>query len=61
MGRKEPWSPQDRRRPRAIERPKGAPVHHGVLTSCNGYVYSFGAAILDLEKPWIVRYRCRPT
>lgn len=34
--------------------------HHGVLTSCNGYVYSFGATILDLEKPWIVRYRCRP-
>jgi len=34
--------------------------HHGVLTSCNGYVYSFGAVILDLEKPWIVRYRCRP-
>jgi beta-1,4-mannooligosaccharide/beta-1,4-mannosyl-N-acetylglucosamine phosphorylase len=34
--------------------------HHGVLTSCNGYVYSFGAVMLDLEKPWIVRYRCRP-
>jgi beta-1,4-mannooligosaccharide/beta-1,4-mannosyl-N-acetylglucosamine phosphorylase len=34
--------------------------HHGVLTSCNGYVYSFGAVLLDLEKPWQVRYRCKP-
>ncbi|MBI9050359.1 MAG: glycoside hydrolase family 130 protein [Anaerolineaceae bacterium] len=34
--------------------------YHGVLTSCNGYVYSFGSAILDLEKPWIVRYRTAP-
>lgn len=34
--------------------------HHGVLLSCNGYVYSFGATILDLEKPWIVKHRCRP-
>jgi beta-1,4-mannooligosaccharide/beta-1,4-mannosyl-N-acetylglucosamine phosphorylase len=34
--------------------------HHGVLTSCNGYVYSFGAVLLDLEKPWIVRLRCKP-
>ncbi|MDR1913858.1 MAG: glycoside hydrolase family 130 protein [Clostridiales bacterium] len=34
--------------------------YHGVLTSCNGYVYSFGAAILDLEKPWIVKYRTHP-
>jgi len=28
--------------------------YHGVLTSCNGFVYSFGAALLDLEKPWQV-------
>jgi beta-1,4-mannooligosaccharide/beta-1,4-mannosyl-N-acetylglucosamine phosphorylase len=28
--------------------------HHGVLTSCNGFVYSFGAALLDLEQPWKV-------
>ncbi len=34
--------------------------YHGVLTSCNGYVYHFGAAVLDLEKPWQVRYRCEP-
>lgn len=34
--------------------------YHGVLTSCNGFVYSFGAAILDLEEPWKVIYRTRP-
>ena len=28
--------------------------YHGVLTSCNGYHYSFGAALLDLEQPWKV-------
>ena len=32
--------------------------YHGVLESCNGFVYSFGAAILDIDKPWIVKYRC---
>ena len=34
--------------------------YHGVLTSCNGFVYSFGAALLDLERPWQVRYRAAP-
>jgi beta-1,4-mannooligosaccharide/beta-1,4-mannosyl-N-acetylglucosamine phosphorylase len=34
--------------------------YHGVLTSCNGFVYSFGAALLDLEQPWKVLYRSRP-
>ena len=34
--------------------------YHGVLTSCNGFVYSFGAALLDLEKPWKVLYRTAP-
>ena len=29
-------------------------VYHGVLTSCNGFVYSIGAALLDLERPWEV-------
>ncbi len=28
--------------------------YHGVLTSCNGYHYSFGAALLDLDNPWKV-------
>ncbi len=27
-------------------------IYHGVLTSCNGFVYSMGAALLDLERPW---------
>lgn len=35
-------------------------IYHGVLTSCNGFVYSFGAALLDLERPWRVIYRTRP-
>lgn len=34
-------------------------IYHGVLRSCNGYVYSMGAAILDLDQPWKVRYRCK--
>lgn len=34
--------------------------YHGVLTSCNGFVYSFGAALLDLDRPWKVRYRTWP-
>ncbi len=28
--------------------------YHGVLGSCNGFVYSWGVALLDLEKPWKV-------
>ena len=28
--------------------------YHGVLTSCNGFVYSMGAALLDLDEPWKV-------
>ena len=34
--------------------------YHGVLTSCNGFVYSFGAALLDLDQPWKVIYRTKP-
>ncbi|GHV31742.1 glycosidase [Spirochaetia bacterium] len=34
--------------------------YHGVLTSCNGFVYSFGAALLDLDEPWKVIARSRP-
>jgi beta-1,4-mannooligosaccharide/beta-1,4-mannosyl-N-acetylglucosamine phosphorylase len=34
--------------------------YHGVLTSCNGFVYSFGAALLDIDKPWQVIARSRP-
>jgi beta-1,4-mannooligosaccharide/beta-1,4-mannosyl-N-acetylglucosamine phosphorylase len=28
--------------------------YHGVLTSCNGFVYSMGAALLDIDEPWKV-------
>jgi beta-1,4-mannooligosaccharide/beta-1,4-mannosyl-N-acetylglucosamine phosphorylase len=35
-------------------------IYHGVLTSCNGFVYSMGAAILDIDKPWKIRYRTAP-
>ena len=28
--------------------------YHGVLTSCNGFTYSMGAAILDRDEPWKV-------
>ncbi len=34
--------------------------YHGVLTSCNGFVYSFGAALLDLDQPWKVIHRTAP-
>ncbi len=33
--------------------------YHGVITTCNGYVYSFGAALLDLDDPSRVIYRAR--
>lgn len=32
--------------------------YHGVLESCNGFVYSFSACITDLDEPWKVKYRC---
>jgi beta-1,4-mannooligosaccharide/beta-1,4-mannosyl-N-acetylglucosamine phosphorylase len=35
-------------------------IYHGVLTSCNGFVYSAGAALLDLDEPWKVMYRTAP-
>lgn len=35
-------------------------IYHGVLRSCNGYVYSFGSALLDLDEPWRVVARSGP-
>ena len=32
-------------------------IYHGVLSTCNGFVYNMGVAILDLNKPWQVLYR----
>ncbi|MDD5440230.1 MAG: glycoside hydrolase family 130 protein [Candidatus Omnitrophica bacterium] len=34
-------------------------IYHGVWTSCNGYLYYAGGAILDKEKPWKVLYRTK--
>jgi beta-1,4-mannooligosaccharide/beta-1,4-mannosyl-N-acetylglucosamine phosphorylase len=34
--------------------------YHGVLTSCNGFVYSMGAALLDIKQPWKVLHRTEP-
>ncbi len=31
--------------------------YHGVLTSCNGFTYSMGAALLDKNEPWKVLHR----
>jgi beta-1,4-mannooligosaccharide/beta-1,4-mannosyl-N-acetylglucosamine phosphorylase len=35
-------------------------IYHGVLTSCNGFTYSAGAALLDIDRPWKVLYRTEP-
>ena len=32
--------------------------YHGVATTCNGFVYSMGGAILDINEPSKVLYRC---
>jgi beta-1,4-mannooligosaccharide/beta-1,4-mannosyl-N-acetylglucosamine phosphorylase len=46
--------------PVPIETPEGwLLLYHGVITHCNGFIYSMGAAILDLDYPWKVIYRCR--
>lgn len=47
--------------PVPIETPDGwLLIYHGVLRSCNGYVYAFGSALLDLEQPWKVIARSGP-
>ena len=33
--------------------------YHGVTGTCNGYVYSIGGAILDIDDPSKVLYRCQ--
>jgi len=32
--------------------------YHGVMYTCNGFVYSMGGAILDIDDPSVVKYRC---
>lgn len=34
-------------------------IYHGVITTCNGYVYRMGVALLDIDKPWIVKARSK--
>ena len=34
-------------------------IYHGVMDTCNGFTYHMGAAILDRDEPWKVRYRCK--
>lgn len=34
-------------------------IYHGVITTCNGYVYRMGCAILDIDEPWKVKYRAK--
>ena len=33
--------------------------YHGVTQTCNGFVYSIGGAVLDIDDPSIVKYRCQ--
>jgi beta-1,4-mannooligosaccharide/beta-1,4-mannosyl-N-acetylglucosamine phosphorylase len=58
-----PWSWQSTKigaGPTPIETDQGwLLLYHGVLTSCNGFVYSMGAALLDLDEPWKVVARGR--
>jgi len=34
-------------------------LYHGVINTCNGFVYSMGGSILDREKPWKVLHRTK--
>ncbi len=34
-------------------------IYHGVITTCNGFVYRMGVALLDLEQPWKVLARSK--
>lgn len=62
MGTRMPWeSTKIGAGPVPIETTEGwLLIYHGVLTSCNGYVYHMGAALLDLDKPWQVKKRAKP-
>lgn len=46
--------------PAPIETPEGwLTIYHGVTGTCNGYVYSMGAALLDKDDPSNVLYRTK--
>lgn len=34
-------------------------IYHGVINTCNGFVYRMGCALLDLEQPWKVLKRTK--
>ncbi|OKP78107.1 glycosidase [Paenibacillus helianthi] len=34
-------------------------IYHGVINTCNGFVYRMGCALLDLDQPWKVKARSR--
>lgn len=34
-------------------------IYHGVNLTCNGMVYYMGAALLDIDQPWVVKHRSR--
>lgn len=34
-------------------------IYHGVINTCNGFVYRMGAALLDKDEPWKVLYRSK--
>lgn len=34
-------------------------IYHGVILTCNGYVYRVGCALLDLDEPWRVKMRSK--
>jgi beta-1,4-mannooligosaccharide/beta-1,4-mannosyl-N-acetylglucosamine phosphorylase len=33
-------------------------IYHGVCTTCSGYIYSIGAALLDINNPSKILYNC---
>ncbi len=35
-------------------------IYHGVINTCNGFRYAMGTAILDENKPDVVKYRTQP-
>lgn len=34
-------------------------IYHGVIRTCNGFVYRMGCALLDLDQPWKVKKRTK--
>lgn len=34
-------------------------IYHGVINTCNGFVYRIGCALLDIDEPWKVKYRSK--